>query len=107
VLFKYLKKHEPELVFCTKRGKPLIYRNMLRNFKELGERLGISGVRVSFHTLRHTFAYNYVKHGGNVLYLQRALGHTDLSMTKRYVNLQTEDLKVMHQRVSQLSRLRS
>jgi site-specific recombinase XerD len=94
-------------VFCTQRGHMLGYRNMLRGFKLLAERLGINGVRVSFHTLKHTFAVNYVRHGGNVLYLQRALGHTDLSMTKRYVNLQTEDLKKMHLQTSQLSRLKN
>jgi integrase/recombinase XerD len=106
-LFKLLRKHEFELVFCTQRGHTLGYRNMLRGFKLLAERLGINGIRISFHTLRHTFAVNYVRHGGNVLYLQRALGHTDLAMTKRYVNLQTEDLKKMHLQTSQLSRLKN
>jgi integrase/recombinase XerD len=80
---------------------------MLRDFKLLGEKWGIRGVRVSFHTLRHTFDVNYVRQGGNVLYLQKAMGHTDLSMTKRYVNLQTEDLKKMHLQTSQLARLKS
>jgi site-specific recombinase XerD len=105
--FKLLRKHKSDLVFCTHKGNPLGYRNMLRDFKLLGEKLGIKGVRVSFHTLRHTFAVNYVRQGGNVLYLQKAMGHTDLSMTKRYVNLQTEDLKKMHLQTSQLSRLKS
>jgi integrase/recombinase XerD len=105
--FKLLRTHQFELVFCTQRGHSLGYRNMLRDFKELGKKLGIKGVRVSFHTLRHTFAYNYVRHGGNVLYLQRAMGHTDLAMTKRYVNLQTEDLQRSHAKLSTLARLRN
>jgi integrase/recombinase XerD len=105
-LFKLLKRHEFDLVFCTQQGHLLGYRNILRGFKVLAKRLGITGVRVSFHTLRHTFAINYVRYGGNVLYLQRALGHTDISMTKRYVNLQTQDLQLSHQRLSTLSRLR-
>jgi integrase/recombinase XerD len=105
-LFKLLKRHEFELVFCTREGHLLGYRNMLRGFKVLAKRLGITGVRISFHTLRHTFAINFVRHGGNVLYLQRMLGHTDLSMTRRYVELQTEDLKLSHQRLSTLARLR-
>jgi integrase/recombinase XerD len=83
-----------------------MYRNLLRDFKNLAHQLGISGVRVSFHTLRHTFAVNYVRQGGNIFYLQRAMGHTDLSMTRRYVNLQTEDLQKAHMKLSTLSRLK-
>jgi site-specific recombinase XerD len=105
-LFRFLKTHEFDLVFCTRDGKPLMYRNLLRDFKNLGRQLGISGVRVSFHTLRHTFAVNYVRQGGNIFYLQRAMGHTDLSMTRRYVNLQTEDLQKAHMKLSTLSRLK-
>ncbi len=105
-LFRLLQKHEFDLVFATRSGSALSYRNALRGFKTLADKLGITGVQVSFHILRHTFAVNYVRYGGNVLYLQRALGHTDLSMTRRYVNLQTEDLKIAHQRTSILSRLR-
>jgi integrase/recombinase XerD len=94
------------LVFCTRHGRPLLYRNSLRDFKLLGEKLGIKGVRVSWHTICHTFAYNYVRGGGNIFYLQRAMGHTDLAMIKRYVNLQTEDLQRSHLRLSTLARLR-
>jgi integrase/recombinase XerD len=105
-LFRFLKTHTFDLVFCTRDGKPLMYRNILRDFKNLAHQLGISGVRISFHTLRHTFAVNYVRHGGNIFYLQRAMGHTDLSMTRRYVNLQTEDLQKAHMKLSTLSRLK-
>lgn len=105
-LFKHLRTHKFELVFCTNQGGKLRYRNLARDFKNLGEKLGITGVRCSFHTLRHTFAYSYIRSGGNVLYLQRILGHTDLKMTKRYVNLQPEDLSEIHSKHSLLSRLR-
>lgn len=105
-LYNQLKTNKFDLVFCNKYGAKLTQRNLLRDFKIIGRDLGIEGVRVSFHTLRHTFAYNYIKSGGNVLYLQRILGHEDLSITKRYVNLQTEDLSLMHKKVSLLERLR-
>lgn len=106
-LFKFLRTHKFDLVFCTRQGRPLMYRNILRNFKTLADRLGISGLRLSFHTLRHTFAVNYVRQGGNLFYLQRQLGHTDLSMTRRYVNLQTEDLQRSHVKLSTLARLKN
>lgn len=75
VLYRFITSHKHELIFPTKQGAQLSYRNVLRDFKILGDKLGITGVRVSPHTLRHPFAYNYIKHGGNVLYLQRIPGH--------------------------------
>lgn len=39
------------------------------------------------HVLRHTFASHFMINGGNILSLQRALGHSDLKMTMRYAHL--------------------
>ena len=43
---------------------------------------------------------------GDVFRLQRILGHTTLEMTRRYVNLQTEDLSAVHNRLSPLANMR-
>jgi len=45
------------------------------------------------HILRHTFASHYVMGGGNILALQRALGHHSLAMTIRYAHLSPEHLQ--------------
>lgn len=45
------------------------------------------------HSFRHTFAKKYIMNGGNAFALQRLLTHTDLTMTKKYVNLFSSDLK--------------
>lgn len=39
------------------------------------------------HVLRHTFASNVMMNGGNILVLQRNLGHANLTMTMRYEHL--------------------
>lgn len=49
--------------------------------------------KTSIHALRHTFAKNWVRGGGDVFRLQKMLGHTTLDMTRHYVNLFSEDLK--------------
>lgn len=36
------------------------------------------------HVLRHTFASHFMMNGGNILVLQKILGHTDIKMTMRY-----------------------
>jgi site-specific recombinase XerD len=81
-----------EFLFQTQNGTALRYRNALRDFKYLCKRLHITRPKTAWHTLRHTFATNYISMGGNVVHLQRILGHSKLEMTMRYVHLQTKDL---------------
>ena len=38
------------------------------------------------HVLRHTFASYFMMNGGNILVLQRILGHSDIKMTMRYAH---------------------
>jgi len=38
------------------------------------------------HVLRHTFASHFMMNGGNILVLQKILGHTDIKMTMRYAH---------------------
>jgi len=44
------------------------------------------------HALRHTFASHFIMGGGNILTLQRILGHQSLTMTMRYAHLSPEHL---------------
>lgn len=45
------------------------------------------------HVLRHTFASHFMMNGGNILVLQRSLGHANLTMTMRYAHLAPEHLQ--------------
>jgi integrase/recombinase XerD len=106
LLFRFTQAHQPkygDLLFYSDAGEPLEQRNALRDFKQLCGKLGITGVRCSFHTLRHLFALAYVKNGGDVFRLQRILGHAKLEMSRRYVNLSLGDLREVHQRLSLLA----
>lgn len=44
------------------------------------------------HILRHSFASHFVMHGGNVLTLQRILGHADITMTMKYAHFAPDHL---------------
>ncbi|MCW7761706.1 phage integrase [Photorhabdus luminescens] len=44
------------------------------------------------HVLRHTFASHFMMKGGNILVLQRILGHTDIKMTMRYAHFAPDHL---------------
>jgi integrase len=45
------------------------------------------------HILRHTFASHFMMNGGNILALQKVLGHHSLAMTMRYAHLSPEHLQ--------------
>ncbi len=45
------------------------------------------------HVLRHTFASHFIANGGNILTLQKILGHTSLAMTMRYAHLSPDHLQ--------------
>ena len=106
ILYKFLGSHKFESVFPTVEGQRLSYSTVLKQFNRFCEGLGITGVRHSWHTLRHTFASAYVRDGGNILYLQRILGHADLSVTRIYVKATSDDLTLMHRKTSLISRLK-
>lgn len=44
------------------------------------------------HVLRHTFASHFMMNGGNILVLQRILGHTDIKVTMRYSHFAPDHL---------------
>ncbi len=104
-LYRYLTKHQHPLVFATKTGTPVTVRNSERDFKVMCGKAGIAGVRASWHTLRHSFAVNYLRKGGNLYYLQRILGHSSITTTERYLrSLGIDDLKKVHDGLSLLAR---
>lgn len=105
VLYRYMAKFPGRLVFATKQGGQLDYNTVKEDYYELCVKLGLKDR--GFHRLRHTFAISHVRNGGTLFGLQKILGHADLSVTRRYVELQTDDLIREHQKTSQLGRLKS
>jgi site-specific recombinase XerD len=92
------------ILFGTKNETSVTLRNLERDFKELGQKCGITGVRFSPHTLRHTFAVSYLRNGGNLEFLRRILGHSSLTTTQKYLkSLGIEDLGAVHNGLSPLS----
>lgn len=114
ILYRYLTKHretkfESPYFFCTKTGNRISYRNAYRDLEYVFEKVGIDKANMDgfFHSFRRGFARNYVRNGGNLFYLKEAMGHATLDMTKRYCEVETEDLKRTHLRTSLLSRLKN
>jgi integrase/recombinase XerD len=71
-------------VFCTLKGGPIADAYIRELFPRLGRKAGILG-RVHAHGLRHFFAATSTRLGAPIEHVRRALGHSDLGTTQRYL----------------------
>lgn len=62
-------------------------------FRSAYKRCGFDTPGQLTHILRHTFASHYMMGGGDILALQRILGHSSIAMTMRYAHLSPEHLE--------------
>lgn len=87
-----------EPLFRTWRGNHMD-RNALRHMiQNCADRAGVPAATV--HRWRHTFAINYLRNGGNVLELQRLMGHERTDTLRIYVDLAQTDLQDAQRRAS-------
>lgn len=103
VMTKYMQVRgtiSSEHLFVTIDREPLKIRTFQEILHDYGEKADIHGVRVSPHTLRHTFAKLYILNGGDPYSLQEILGHNSQDMVKRYVNLWRPEKKMQHSKAS-------
>jgi len=93
-LARYLARR-PQLptnsLFVSCYGCPTNRHHIARIVRSRCRKAGITGVRCSPHTLRHSFAVQYLRNGGDAFTLQRLLGHADLTMTRVYCEVSETD----------------
>ncbi len=97
VLREYIKiwrkTAPPEaLLFPTRSNTKLSANSLWAGTERFFRIRGVN--KTSIHGLRHTFAIGWVRNNGNMFSLQKILGHSTLDMTRKYVKLFTEDIKV-------------
>jgi integrase/recombinase XerC len=98
LLRSYLKQRqswsdgERRALFLSNRGKRLCERQVARRLQHWLEAADIRK-SVSPHVLRHTFATHLYSRTRNILVVQRALGHRDLSTTLVYTHLVDGELQ--------------
>jgi integrase/recombinase XerD len=92
-------------LFVTVDDRPMTLRTFEQGITNIGMKAGVSNVRVSPHTFRHTFAKLYIQNGGDVFSLQRILGHTSLEMVRNYVNLFSTEVFRQHAKFSPMEHM--
>ncbi len=85
-----LDKEAP--LFYGKRGKRLNAGVAQRSMRHIRRALNLPET-VTPHALRHSFATHILQNGANIREIQELLGHSSLSTTQRYTELETEDLR--------------
>ncbi|MBQ4901238.1 tyrosine-type recombinase/integrase [Paenibacillus sp. Marseille-P2973] len=102
LLFIYLAWHknnaEAPNLFLNEFGQPLDKNWATRCISFIGKKAKITGVRISPHTFRHTFATRYIKATGDPFSLRRLLGHSSMEMVNRYVNQDTTDVREQYEK---------
>jgi len=82
-----------EFLFLTKRNKQASVRTLQNIVSHLARKAHIKRIKVSAHTLRHTFATNFLKaHPGKLVELSNLMGHESLDTVALYTRPSQESL---------------
>jgi site-specific recombinase XerD len=100
-LLKYLLargdvKPEEPLWLSGRTGERLTAHGLASVLRDLGKRADVEHCHP--HTFRRTFALWSLRAGMNVYALQQIMGHSDLSILRRYLALVEQDLAEAHKR---------
>lgn len=91
------KKSASSALFLNRFGRQLSVRGVRNIINKYVDALAIN-IKVSPHTLRHTFATHLLNRGADLRSVQELLGHVKLSTTQIYTHLTKEDIKRVHDR---------
>ena len=92
------KDHKPAdpLWVSMTTGTRLTDSGLRLMLRRLGKRAGVKHCHP--HTFRRTFALWSLRAGMNIYALQRIMGHSDLTILRRYLALTEQDLQTAHRR---------
>lgn len=92
-------------LFTNKKGRILSYSSIYQKVHSIMHRAGLSGKKLGPHIIRHSTAVQHIMHGGDLVSLQRELGHTTTLMTEKYAQLAFPDVKQRHMQIDVLGHI--
>jgi len=111
VLLKYASSYRyrntgSTYFFITKDGNPLNRNRVAKILRDYVHKAGITGKRVHPHVFRATKAVLFLRNGGDPFTLQKCLGHSTLTMTRRYSVIADADVKSAHLKYGVVDKLK-
>jgi len=90
--FKIEKEIKSDYVFLNKNGKKLTRQGFWKILKKYNKKINL-GKNLYPHIFRHSFATHMIERGADLRVVQELLGHSDISTTEIYTNLNRKYIK--------------
>lgn len=84
-----------DVLFANCSGKPMSRQGFWKLIKHYAKLAGITA-DITPHTLRHSFAAHLVENGADLKSVQEMLGHSDISTTQIYANMNHNRLREVY-----------
>jgi integrase/recombinase XerD len=99
--------YNEEFLFLSQKGKQLTVETIERVVLECGNNSKVRNeIRTSPHTCRHYYAQTQLKNGCDLFTVSKLLGHTNINVTKRYLqSMHDDDTLIMGAKTSPLMNL--
>lgn len=99
------KQHfSTDRIFLSCYGEPLGANQFNKRLKHYGKKAGIDGKKMTAHVYRHTWAKNMVLNGCDAFTLQKMGGWSDIRTMRRYIQMDTEDIRKGHDSFSPVNK---
>ena len=90
-----LENGESEILFCNCSGQAMSRQGFWKLIKYYAKKADIKS-EITPHTLRHSFAAHLVENGADLRSVQEMLGHSDISTTQIYANMNHNHIREVY-----------
>ena len=102
-VFKYMENargalladYASDVLFVNCSGQPMSRQGFWKLIKFYAKKAGIES-EITPHTLRHSFAAHLVENGADLRSVQEMMGHSDISTTQVYANMNHNHLREVY-----------
>ena len=90
-----VNEKQSEILFVNCSGEPMSRQGLWKLIKFYTKKAGITD-DITPHTLRHSFAAHLVENGADLKSVQEMLGHSDISTTQIYANINQKHIREVY-----------